>query len=261
MKIKESIEGTVTMIDRAADVLEYLFSLEGTAGVSEIARNLELPKANAFRILQTLVQRGIVDRDDKTDGYTLGRHLVKYGEKVKRSFTLNSLAEPILLKLSSETGETANLGVLYEEEVLTILSEAGESSVLVSILAPVAPLYCSSMGKLFLAERDAESIQAYFHTARLVSRTIHTIMDADTFIQKEKVRIQKDGVSYDNEEYEYGLSCMASPVRRSDGSIIAAVGISGPTGRIQYKGIAMIEDKVREAAFELSRQMEYLLDR
>ncbi|SHG75789.1 IclR family transcriptional regulator, KDG regulon repressor [Virgibacillus chiguensis] len=112
-------------------------------------------------------------------------------------------------KIREMTGESVNLGIRYEDEVIIVNTINGEFYQLQTTLLPVSPLYCSGIGKLFLSECDDKYLEYYF--SELPARTINTITDFLTFKEHQR-KIINSGISIDNEEYEYGLSCYAVPI-------------------------------------------------
>lgn len=146
------------------------------------------------------------------------------------------------------------MGILSEDFVVTIFSVEGESSALVSRLVPMSPLHCSSMGKLFLSAMDEENAKTYF-AAHQVKRTFNTITNySDFLIEKEK--ILKSYISYDIEEYEYGLGCVAAPIFDMENRIVAAVSVSGPISRLKFKGVQNIVDELKKATSKISDSLK-----
>lgn len=245
---------TITMVDRAILILQEVFSADGYIGVSEIAQNLDLPKATVYRILNTLYQRNFVEKDTETDKYKLGLIFIQYAEKVKSKLNIKTISEPVMKKLSQDVGETVNLGISHEGNVLNIFSIEGETSTLVSKLIPISPLYCASTGKIFLSQMSDEEIKNYFNSHEIHKRTVNTITKYEDFT-KERERILKDKVAFDNEEYEYGLTCIASAITNTRGDTIAALSVSGPTSRLKVKGIDNIIEKLRKVSNEISERL------
>ncbi|WP_456298130.1 IclR family transcriptional regulator [Aminipila terrae] len=179
---------------------------------------------------------------------------MEYSEKVKSEISLNTIAKPFMTEAAERTGEFINLGILCEDTVVTILNVNGERSALVSRLIPVCPLHCSSMGKIFLSSQTEEEIKEYFRK-HFQKRTQYTIATYNEFIQ-EKDKIVSSGVSYDNEEYEYGLGCIAAPLYSCEDKIIGAISVSGPLSRMKIKGMDSIENCIREAANQINEKLK-----
>ncbi|MCT4621835.1 MAG: IclR family transcriptional regulator [Marinisporobacter sp.] len=246
---------TITMVERGLQIMNQLFLAEDAMGVTEISQKLDLPKATVYRILNTLQQKNFIKKDEKTDKYELGLIFIQYGEKVKSKLNLKTIAKPFMKNLAEAIGESVNLGIYHEGNVITIYSEEGESSVLVSKLIPVSPLYCSSMGKIFLSTMTKEKIKSYFDTNKIQERTMNTITKYEDFM-KEREDILRDVLSYDNEEYEYGLTCIACPIKNKEENIIAALSISGPTSRLKFKEMDDLIKEIRKTVDAISEQIK-----
>ncbi len=243
------------MLNRTFDILDEMSKAYGTVGISELSESLGISKATIFRILQTLLERGVVMQDDQ-ERYSLGYTLVQYASHVKLQQNISSLAEPHMKKLSKETGETINLGMLHDDVLLHILSVPGEENIWMKRLVPVSDLYCSSGGKLFLAEQNEDFLYDYFSKPRR-KRTIHTITTLEEFLpQLEKIRLL--GHAHDNEEYEYGLSCCAYPIRSASGKLQASLSMSGPQSRIAFKGEESLWQKLKETAEVIEKEYQKL---
>lgn len=242
----------IKVIENAFAIVNVLFERE-RMGIRELAKTLRLPKTTVFRIVKTLVSLNIVEQDGD-EQYRLGLGLSQYGSRVNSSLNIVNVSTPSMKRLAKELGETINLGVLYERQVLIIHSEFGEPYTLQLILTPVSPLYCSAMGKLFLSNLDAASRAGYFRQD-LPKRTINSIVTLERY-EAEMRDIAARGIAHDREEYEYGLSCVSAPIFDASGKIGAALSVSGPTTRLAFKGIDRIEGLLQSAAREVSDFMQ-----
>jgi len=241
----------VAMVDRAMKILDYMLKSESTAGISQLAKYLDLPKANVFRIISTLEKWGMVERDPLFENeYRLGKALIVYGQKAKKDINLLSVAKPVLKQIAQDIGETANIGVLHENQIVILHSEHGEASILVSILPPTCALHNSSLGKVFLANMSDTDITNYFAQTTFESQTVNTITSYDDF-SKHRAQICTDGYSLEIEEWEYGLSCVAVPVKDSTGQLLAALSVSGPSTRMELKNFNKIIDRLKQGADEI----------
>jgi DNA-binding IclR family transcriptional regulator len=94
----------------------------------------------------------------------------------------------------------------------------------------VLPAHCSGVGKLLLAHLEPAEIDAVLDQHGMARRTPATICDREG-LYAELHRIRRDGVAFDREEVQAGLSCVAAPIVDGDGSVVAAMSISAPTAR------------------------------
>ena len=242
----------IPMVDKTFEIIEYMYEKGGKIGISQISKDLNLPKATIFRILTTLKKWGYVEKTEELDKYMLGKSFIKLGSKVSSENDITSIAVPLINKLAKEAGESINLGILHNCEVVTVYNAKGEDFYLISNLIPVSPLNCSAMGKLFLSKFSEKDLKEYFGSNKPETRTVNSIVDLEGFLKLKK-EIERDGISYDREEYEYGLSCIAAPINDTLGNIIAAISISGPTTRLKYKGNDNLKDLLVLTTQEISR--------
>lgn len=247
----------ITMVDRVGLILEFIFQNDEPVGVSKISSSLDLPKATVFRILTTLQKWNMVEKYNNTNDYIMGKSMIRYGNKAKSEIDLIEIAKTPLKNLSSEIGETTNLAIHYKGYVLNLISEEGESSVLVSKLIPISPLNCSSMGKIFLSHYSNDELEHYFRSDLVEKRTQNSITTLREFLPIRK-SILKDDIAYDDEEYEYGLSCMGCPIKDNKGNIIAAISVSAPTSRLEFKGKNYAKEKLIETATTINELAKFL---
>jgi DNA-binding IclR family transcriptional regulator len=242
----------IPMVDKTLEIIEYMYVRGGQIGISQISKDLNLPKATVYRILTTLRKWDYVEKTEDLDKYMLGKAFIKVGSKVSSETTIASIAIPFINKLAKKIGESINLGILHKGEVVTLYNAKGEDFYLISNLIPVFPLNCSAMGKLFLLKFSDKELKDYFNSSKPEKRTVNSIGDLEDFLKLKK-EIERDGVSYDREEYEYGLSCIAAPIYDNSKNIIAAISISGPTTRLRYKGADYLKDLLVSTAQEISK--------
>jgi IclR family KDG regulon transcriptional repressor len=74
----------------------------------------------------------------------------------------------------------------------------------------------------------------------------------ETFAQ-----IRSQGYALDLEEFSIGLMCVAAPVFNFLKKEIGAVSISGPTHRVQDKGLEYFVSLVKKTAQQISQRLGY----
>ena len=240
----------ITILGRAFTIMEELLKSDKPLGVSELARLTGIPKANTFRIMKTLEELKAVS--PKEDGYILGSKMIELGAGAKHNDDFMLVAKPYLQKLSKTCEETVNLGIMFQDYVLFIHTELAEQRSLVASLPPVTPLYCCSVGKIFLAYQTNKELEHYFKVHHPIKRTINTRTTKEALLQ-ESEKIRRDGIAHDHEEYDYGLSCIAAPIFLGE-NLAAGISLSGPTSRLQYKGYAFLEKELKATAEALSKE-------
>jgi len=247
-------EGQVQSVVRTLQVLEALAS-DGELGLTELAERVGLHKSTLFRFMRTLCDLGYARRDPDTERFSLTLKIFELGSAVHARVDLVKLASPFLLRLSATTRETVHLAILDGGSLVYLSKIESTHSLRVAMQSGVgltAPAYCTGVGKVLLAFADTDTLDSYLTSCDFVRYTQHTIPDRLKLLA-ELQGIRNRGWAVDNEEHEYGVRCLAAPVRNRKGSVIAALSISGPTIRLTQDRIETMRSLVCEAAEEISR--------
>lgn len=245
----------VQSVDRAVTILEFL-ARNGWSGVTEIGDALGVHKSTAFRLLNTLVHRGLVEQHTETGLYHLGFGLVHLARAVTVGPDIARRARASCEWLAEQTTETVTLSVLEGEGCVTIDQIISPSAVVSrSWLGRRTPLHCTSPGKVVLAYAPA-SRRAELLAGPLKSYTDRTITDPDR-LDSVLEQVRAVGYAVTVEELEEGLSSVAAPVRAADGQVVATIEVSGPTYRLGEAELAEITPLVQEAAERASAKFGY----
>jgi DNA-binding IclR family transcriptional regulator len=245
----------VQSVDRAVSVLEFL-SREGWSGVTEVANGLKVHKSTAHRLLVTLKERGLVEQDLETERYRLGLGLVFLASAVRAELDVVRSAGPVCQRLHEQTQETVTISVLAGDEVIVVYQTNSSASVFsTDWKGRRLPLHCTSDGKVLLAHHP-DRWQRCIATRPLERFTAHTIVDPAR-LQEQLQTIRVDGYGYTVEELEVGLNAVAAPIYAADGTVVATIGVSGPTFRLPAKAIPEVGALARTAAAEISRRLGF----
>src|SRR5262245_35637333 len=144
---------------RALEVIEHVAASPRPVSLSEIAREVGLPKSSAHALIRTLDNEGYLQRDVRGE-YSLGPRLLRLLGSLPHRFELPRVARPIMQELVDELGETAILGILQGSEILYV--EQVEAPQVIRYVAPLGeprPLGVTSIGKVHLALGEPEGKQ------------------------------------------------------------------------------------------------------
>jgi DNA-binding IclR family transcriptional regulator len=246
----------IQSVGRALTILELLAD-EREMGVTELGRRLGVHKATASRMVATLGEHGLVERDPATDRYRLGVGLMRLAGTAAASLELVSGARPMLEELARQTGETVNLAVLDGDEVMNIDQITGTRSVVsTSWVGKRTPLHCTSNGKVLLAFME-EGERNRLLELPLDRRTKNTITDVSA-LRTDLARVRAEGYAFTIEEIEEGLNAAAAPVRDAGGNVVAAVSVAGPAFRLVPAELPRIARDTKETAGAISRRLGFI---
>ncbi|WP_269585345.1 IclR family transcriptional regulator [Roseibium sp. Sym1] len=229
-------------LTRGLRALDILYAAGRPLRLTEIADELGVEKSNASHVLKTLVASGYASQDDSRRYQASAR-----GPVAPREHSLSDVVackercRPALEALVRGTGECAHLAVLVDTRVWYI--DKVDSTLPLKVDHPIgslSPLHCTALGKAFLAFGNAAipSDRARY--------TPKTITDLDTLLV-EITRTRGRGYAIDDEEFAPGIRCAARPVFDEHGQMIAALGVSGPSVRVDDARLTELGELVRAA--------------
>jgi len=221
--------------------------------LKQIALETGLHPSTAHRILGAMSQSGFVERAEGGT-YRLGIRLLELGSLVKSRISLRETAMPAMLRLHAATGESVNLGIRDEDEIVYVeRTSSGRSAVrVVHIVGARAPLHTTATGKLFLVEDGPDRVRDYARRTGLPASTPGSITDSIA-LEKELDKVRRHGVAFDLDEVENGVRCIAAGIRDDSGELIAGLSLSTPSERFDPDRAPL----VRDAADEISRALGY----
>jgi IclR family KDG regulon transcriptional repressor len=246
------VMSTVQSVERAAALLLALAEFPQGASLSQLSTATSLHKSTARRLLLTLSTMAFVRQVPPADHYTLGARIPALGQTAQLHLLLGPVTHRILVELRNETVETVHLAtpdkyaLVYLEKVVSHWTIQASSRI-----GARTPLYCTGLGKAYLAFQPREVWADYIDATELHRKTPTTLIDPAALI-KELTKIRSNGYAWDNEENEPGVRCVGAPVLNSSGISVAAVSVMAPTGRLPTARVAELGAQVRAAAARLA---------
>lgn len=242
--------GTVQSLQRGLQVLDMVVQAREPLRLADIARELDMDRASAFRLLQTLERSSLVAKDPVRKNYTVGGRLLQWATVIGQDVNLVATARPYLEELVARTNESGHFGVLSKDRAL-LLDYIGSKGMIVvqNRVGVFEPLYCTALGKALLAFQPAAQRETLLAGLRFERHTPATIGDRAT-LERTLEGVKARGVAYDDGEYNGVLYCVASPVIGRDGGAIGAIGVSmvKPIAVEAPEHIAHVAAEVRAAA-------------
>lgn len=241
----------IQSLARGLRILDILAAAEDSVGITELAHHLEMDKSSVSRLMQTLASYGFAEQDPTTRRYRLGPHIVVLSRTLLNRIPLRDQARPFLHQLVERTGECAHLAIVAQGQVLYIDQVESSATLRVNTgIGTLAPLHCTALGKALLAFGDVPPPE------HLATFTTRTIIDRD-MLRAHLDQTRRQGYAVDDEEFNYGVRCVAVPVTDYRGKVVAAAGISGPAGRMGLERIPELATIVREIGVALSNKLSF----
>ncbi|MGI9385567.1 MAG: IclR family transcriptional regulator [Methyloligellaceae bacterium] len=232
MTIQQGTSERGSALEKAIRVLEKLASSERPTGLAELTAEIDLPRQTIHRILQQLVETGLIIRAPQKDRYVIGPAMTRLSALALASLNIRPPVRAILDQLATETEETCNIGVLDQDEIVYIERVEGTSPLRLQLqVGSRVPVHCTAMGKLLVAEQHKNVRTRILKATHLRRFTGETLTDAAS-LEKEFANIRSNGYSFNNEEYVEGLTAIAVPISDLHGKAIAALAVHAPSTRM-----------------------------
>jgi len=244
-------------LNKAIDVLECFINMEENVQLSEIARASGMDKSTVNRIVMTWVKRGYLKQTEKRGKYSLGTKFFDFSGIIKRRSKIRDIAMPHIIKLAQISKESVILSILdgqfaaYNEVIpcefaLKIVPDEGTK----------VPLYCTGVGKIFLASMTEKEINNYINITKFESYTANTFTHPDS-LKAHIAIIAEENVAFESDEFFIGVSNVAAGVKDAEGKCIAAVGVLGPSVRLTRQRMNTIAPEVKKCAADISKDLGY----
>lgn len=244
-------------LNKALQVLEAFLGPEREMGLTALASQTNLNISTVHRVASVLVKRGYLVQKYRAGKYSLGPRLLQFSSLAANRITIRDVAIPFLQKLNKELNESVNLAVLDSNEALYV--ENTESNHQLRIFTQVGakvPLYCTGVGKIFLAHLTKKEQEEYLSGCSFKGRTEYTITDLRQ-LKEELLSVRRQGIAMDSEEMEMGVKCIAAPIRDGKGNVVAAISVSGPSTRLSNYRMREIEPLIKVCTSEISIALGY----
>jgi DNA-binding IclR family transcriptional regulator len=244
-------------LDRALAVLTAVVAAVRPVSVTEIAMSCALPVPTAHRLVAQLEMRRLLKRALGSKKVTVGEALLQLSLSALEAALRGDRLHQILLALSADLGEHTQVGIRSGNDVLYIdtASAPRSSGGLLFEQGRRAPLHCTSIGKIFLAELREEEFAWWLAHTPLPAVTPRTITKpAPLGVVVSKVR--KTGWAVSDDEFAAGVVGCAVPIRNTEGKLIAGLGISVPSARLPPEKLTQFRPKMEKAASAIVLALE-----
>jgi DNA-binding IclR family transcriptional regulator len=241
-------------LDRAVAVLEMLSGSEVPLSLADICHQMQIHKSTAHRSLMVLERSTLIERTHD-NRFRLGLKLYELGNRAVEQTDLRARIRPFFRRLSTQIRETVHLGVLLKTSVVYLdKAEPNRRVCMSSKTGSSNPVYCTSLGKAMLAYLPTEATEEIISSVRFIRYTEKTIGSREELL-KSLERVRRRGYAVDDEEIEMGVRCVGAPVFDENHMPIAAVSISGPSGRIRTQNVPVIAEHLLRCCGEISASL------
>ncbi|WP_035567238.1 IclR family transcriptional regulator [Caballeronia sordidicola] len=246
--------GTQTLL-RGLAILEA--AAGGARDLRSIGAALGTTRSTTHRLVSSLVQARYLRQVG--GGYLLGPKLIELGTIALEQMPLTAVARPHLQVLAEHTHDTIHLGVRDGDDVLYIDKIPGTRGLeMRSRVGHRMPLASTGIGKAMMLDLPPETwkklVEASHRVLAKVSFKPDHQPDIDTFIQR-MTRYSQGGFTFDLEENEASIRCVAAPVRDASGAIVAALSVASTIPYMPSERMEELIPVVQREARAISQEL------
>jgi len=225
-------EGTADgTVGKALTLLDTVIGFGRPVRFAEVQQVSDLPKATLYRLLQTLTNQRMLTYEEDRSTYQAGLRLVQLAHTAWRQVTLAPVARPHLDELSGKLGQTVHLAQLDGGQVLYIDKRNATRPIpMFSDAGKIGPGYCTGVGKAMLAFLPEAELARALSQQSWFRHTEHTHASPES-LRAELKDIRATGISFDREEHEPTIICIAVPILDAAQRPLGAMSVTTSTLR------------------------------
>lgn len=247
----------IQSVYRAMRILNLFTFNTPRLGISEISRAINLHKGTVQGLVKTLADGGFLQQDQETRKYQLGLKIYELGFITAGNLEINRRASSPAHELAKKTQSLVHVAILQEDSAVITLDAYPRSIPFLSRqFGPRVPLYCTALGKIFLAFMEQSEFEAYFERTEIIRYTPNTIFEKDRLV-RELEETGKRGYSINREEHLLNRAAVGAPVFGRHRELLASMSLVCNPRDILAEQLEELTKEVTDTALEISRFMGY----
>jgi IclR family transcriptional regulator, acetate operon repressor len=220
-------------------------------GVTEIAARVGLHKSTVSRILATLEQEELVERDQSSRRFRLGLGLIAVAGPLLADLDERRAAYPVLLELSERTGETSALMVWNGSEAVSVEQIPSRQQVKhTSVLGTRYTTAMSASVQVFLAHEGTDRAESLTRNGSIVLPGMDEA-GLDAYLVRLK-EVAERGYATNYGETSLEEVGVAAPVFDHRGNLVACAMVAAPRFRISIDQLQVLAEACRQAAAKIT---------
>lgn len=243
---KESVKGLQT-VHRAIRLLNCFTIEEPELSLTELMRKSDLPKSTTARLIETLVNTGMVERNEYNFNYKLGHNVYILGQVAEQGTDIIQVATPIMKKLQEDTQESITLYKIEQNKRVCIKRFVSPQLVTHNVsVGTRLDLMIGATGKALLA----------FQEPTFIDQIVAGTGNKEKLLKDlENIRKTNQSISFD--ERNIGVNAISSAVFNMSGEVRYSLGVSGPSNRFVKEVIESWQERLWQDAKQLSEEIGF----
>jgi DNA-binding IclR family transcriptional regulator len=243
---------------RVVDLLVLMAHSNYPLTLNEICQAQSWPKSSTFELIQTLVNKGLIEiKDERLKTYGLSLLAFEIGSSYISNLGITDQARPYIQDLNKLTGSTVFLGIEDNGEIVYL--DKAENH---SFMRPTAKLgsrryiHTTGVGKALLAAYSEEKIRKILDKKQLLSKTEFSKTTLEEVL-KDMQEIKERGYSIDDREDNREMYCMGAAIYDQWSNAVASISVASVYNTMTEDRKNFISKAVTETAMQISRKLGY----
>lgn len=218
--------GNHKILEKSMLMLEAVSNHPEGITLTNLCKEIDIPKGSAHALLSTFVNMGYLRRDQRTSLYYINLKTFEVGARFVENNRHFRYAREVLENIVSRTGETAHMAVLDGTDVVYISKfDYSHAIRMVSIIGRRIPAHATAIGKALLSGYSNDEIRAMYQGKSLERLTENTVVDLDMLIEQlDRARLV--GYTSEREESTRGIECVGVAVGKPSNPTHIAISLS-----------------------------------
>lgn len=247
---KEAGLSGVRAVDRAIAILQAFTSDKPAMSVIELQQRVGLSRPTLYRLLNTLVARGLIRSEGDPQRFKLAHGIMQLSHVWLKGLDVTGIARPVIESLRDTTGETAALFALHGDRRVCVLEyESRKELSIVRGIGETMTITKGATGRAILAFLDDDRKDALLAGIAKADRG----PKLDRALSETRDR----GYATSFGEIIVGAVAVAAPYYDHRGVVAGSVGLYGPSARIADGQVAALGGMVIAASREVSILLGY----
>lgn len=219
---------TVQSVDKAFELLEILAEHSAGLPLAHLADLAGLNRNKTFRLITTLCEKGLAERDMVAGTYRLGVFSISLAQKFLKNASLVNYAHPIMEELVKKHDEAVYMTVIKDDEVVFLnMVDCGQNIKAAPLVGRKFPFFTNAAGKAMKALDSRDLLEKVFK-----KRGRKEVPLDLELLKTELDEIRSRGVAVDCGALGEGIISVAVAVRDYAGKVIGAITMLGPSFRM-----------------------------
>lgn len=228
---KSTSSGDTGTLGKAMALVEMVAQAPVPLRFTDILNASGQPRGTLHRQLRHLVEEGLIELDGE-GAYVPGLRLLRLASRAWSRNEFRKLAAPHLQVLHEATGETVHLALLRGADVIYLDKvEARQAVRMHSLIGNASPAYCTGVGKAALSILEEAEVRSRLAGIAFERFTETTHIDLVSLLADLRA-IRKRGFSYDLEEHQQGIRCVAAAIHVPEQNVLAGISVTAPAYRV-----------------------------